>query len=342
MSATGGRMHSGIGSGLLLAWATVASAAIHFDVTPMVAVGDVSTAEFQGANPDEKLVEARFAITTFLRPGDDKQPVEVIYYFESPEQTMQVVDYSPKTSLDTPIAGNVGVETQQEKNTNYGVTGGLQYGNVGKLEGTVNGGVKNTSSFHYDLLPPMQLVSASGTMSLGSGAYFKLRTTARTSLEGAREFVLVLRVPRSWRGDVMRIICQSTCQKSGGFRSLDDAKQCGAGSFLVPMYLDGDELAKWSARQFLQSQRRLLEAANAQGQEIARRRHSSVFHEIGSSLSLVPPRIPAEWLTEIVQRPARGTAGAYERYLPQDVRNAAAKYQEAKRHLDLLARATQP
>jgi hypothetical protein len=113
----------------------------------------------------------------------------------------------------------------------------------------------------YDLLPPLETVAASGTLLRGSGVFFKLKGSPRRPLEGASEFALVLRVPRDWRADYVRVQCQATAIERGLVSSLDQTITAGERKFLVALYLEGDEGARQTADEFARRDAALRTAA---------------------------------------------------------------------------------
>ena len=96
--------------------------AVQFDVRSVVECRDVTTAEFAATNPDERLVEARFQVSTLIQHGNADDLIQYLYRIESRQGTAQVVDYQPKTTLATDIIGNLGIENKREDAKSLGVT----------------------------------------------------------------------------------------------------------------------------------------------------------------------------------------------------------------------------
>ena len=128
---------------------------------------------------------------------------------------MQIVDYEPRTSQATPLAGNVSVEQQQETSKSLGasLSGGFQP----FAQGTAGTDLaeKSTSQIRYELKPPMEVILVAGTVQRGTGVYFKLLPSAESAWEGSREFVIVMRVSRDWRGDIMYVRCEAQQDQHG-------------------------------------------------------------------------------------------------------------------------------
>jgi hypothetical protein len=300
-------------------------AEVVFDASPSVACRPVTSDEFKQTHPEEMVVEARVQISTLIYEGGADELVELFYQFTSPEQSSEIVDYLPKTTLGSQYAGNIAVENSDEHRDELtvGATGqfnSIVQANAGAIHGTIG-----RSAVKYEMLPPQELLTAAGTMYRGTGVYFKLRRSAQVSLEGAREFVLMLRVPAGWRGDYVRLACEAR----------GAAGKPKSAAFLVPLYLAGDLQAQGSAEKLGKAERRLLQVARANQREISRRSQPTLAHE----WALVDPKIPSNWLSLVAHRPLHDDSTLqFERYLPAEVVQASQEYQRAKRELHALCR----
>ncbi|MCO6454853.1 MAG: hypothetical protein J5I93_06100, partial [Pirellulaceae bacterium] len=190
-------------------WARGELPQVRFDVAYTIGCRDVTPEEFAEQNPGERLVEARFQVSTFFEGRDADGLVEFLYVVDSPRKTLSVVDYEPKTTLESQYAGHIGHEKKQEKSLTLGL--GLSGTAQQIVNADASAGAQNKSfnTVRYDLLPPLELLAASGTIQRGSGVYFKLKPSPRTTLEGAKEFVLRLRVPSTWRADYLHLTCRA-------------------------------------------------------------------------------------------------------------------------------------
>jgi hypothetical protein len=113
-------------------------------------------------------------------------------------------------------------------------------------------------SVRYEMLPPKELLAASGTLNRERGVYFKLRPSPQTSLEGAKQFICVLRVPKAWRGDCVRIDCRAAADPRGW--PMPETAECGAATFLVALFAAGDEEARQLMSQVVTADERLAAA----------------------------------------------------------------------------------
>jgi len=309
---------------------------VQFDVVPTSVALDITDETFQQLNPDERLIETRLQISALMQRGRQEDVTEFFYRFEVPAGTGRIVDYLPKTTMASDVVGHIHVENGQEKHQELG--GSLGAGPPQAVQGSLSSstGTRAKSSVKYEMLPPKEMVAAAGTTSRGSGAYVKLRPSKQTSLEGSKDFVLMLRVPRNWRAATLRVICQSTGCTKGGFANLETKiRICGTGSFLVPLYLAGDKQAKQAANRMADAERELFDQANNRYREIRRRSMPTVAHE----LNLVDPKIPDDWLARVVDHADQlaGEANYFEPYLPSEIGTAAKAYRTARTQLARLS-----
>ncbi|MCA9268794.1 MAG: hypothetical protein KDA41_10005, partial [Planctomycetales bacterium] len=195
---------------------------VAFDVAPTVACRDVTPPEFAELHPDERLIEAPLAISSLLENGQESDLVEFLYVVDSPSQSMRVEDYLPKTTLATDVVGSIGVERHKDDSRTLGLNVAGDVSNHLKATATGNATHSRAEKTVYERMPPLELLSASGTMQRGAAAYFKLKPSPRTSLEGAKEFLLVLRVPATWRGDFIRVQCDALGRRRALVHQFDE------------------------------------------------------------------------------------------------------------------------
>lgn len=311
--------------------AVAGSPSVEFDTDPTVAVCDVTTPEFAAYNPGEKLVEVHIQVSSLIRHGNDEDLIQFLYYFESPELTARVVDYQPQTTLATDVVGSLGIEESDEHSRQLGLNAATNQ--PGIASGNVSGsaGSRNSQRVQYALLPPLELLAASGTINRGSGVYFKLKPSRRTSLEGASDFVLVLRVPREWQADVLRVRCEAVGHERGAPWEGARERMFGANEFTVALFTEGDEVGRAAAEHFVWSERVLRDTARAHDGEIVDRAYSWFGHRWATELELSEPRIPRYWLEELLHLPADANHDRYAHRLPEAVNAAVAQYADAKR-----------
>jgi hypothetical protein len=316
--------------------ASAAALDVSFDVTPSVACRDVTTAEFAEANPDERLVEARFEVSSLIRRGKEDALLEYFYRVESPWRTLRITDYTPKTTLASDMAGNVAVEDKREATRGLGVTVAapldwpVKFGSSGELA------AKNLHATRYELVPPMTAVAASGTLDRGHSVYFKLRPSRSTSLEGAKSFTLVARVAAGWRADYVHLTCTATGVTKGLISPLDEQTVCGRRRFVVALYAEGDASAKSAAERLVRAESELLKTISANRQAMERRFYPTFAHRFSALFDNAPAALPDDVAEAIVYGDKASNKDLLALRLPVEVRQAAVRYTVARRALSDL------
>jgi len=314
--------------------------AVDFDVSPLVACRDVTTDEFLQLHPDDRLVEARVSVSALVRSGQLGGETEFLYRLASANGLTQIVDYRPRTKTATSVVGNIAMEKKNEENASLNVTvSGIP---DSFIAGTASGGggVKSGSSERFEILPPRDLVVASGTILRGSGVFFKLRPTTQTSLEGNRKLTVILQVSRSWRGGYAVIRCDARCRQDGSVPLTTDIDRCGSGRFTVALFLAGDLEAKATSLRFIAAERTLKATTVANHDAIEHRALPTLFHRVGAELAISRRKIPHNWLDDLMRDPNAEMSERLSRQLPPPVRSAAEEFVNARqlmRSLDAVS-----
>ncbi|MDX1948130.1 MAG: hypothetical protein SFU86_22260 [Pirellulaceae bacterium] len=248
-------------SGSSAAWADVPR--VHFDMPYAIACRDVTPPDLAAADPSQRLVEARFEISSLLLSGREQDLTQYFIRIDSPRRTLSVIDYLPQTLHESPLASPIVMQRSREFGGKIGINLSGKYEVLPNLGPGAEIGEKHGSSVKYELLPPLETVAASGTLLRGAGVFFKLKSSPRHLLEGSGEFALVLRVRREWRADYVRVRCEAEGIQRGLFSSLDETIRCGEREFLVALYQEGDDAARQSAEDFARKEASLRTAARA-------------------------------------------------------------------------------
>ena len=218
---------------------------------------------------------------------------------ENPDRSIQVVDYQPRTTLATDIVGNIGIETKQDQSTAFDLAlSGQQAGILGTT--SVDLGNKQGKSVKWQHLPPLELLSASGTIARGSGAYFKLKSSSQTSLEGNRNFTLLLRVPHDWQSGVLHIDCRGQARQRNSLTQREETVTCGHHRFVVALHATGNSLAQRHAERFIQADMTLRQLAVVHEQQILERAYPHAGYRIAAFFQTIEPQIPNHWLEMVL------------------------------------------
>lgn len=312
-----------------------ASPKIQFDTSSVVACLDVTTPEFQARYPDERLIEARFMISSLVASGDHDDVIQYLYQIHGPTRSFEIVDFTPNTEMTSSFAGNISVEEGKERNANLGINASGTYDFLVSTSAQAGMGTKRTDKLKYEKVPDQDVLVSSGTINHNTGVFFKLNASPRIAMEGRKEFVVLLRVPQSWRADFVHVHCSAVGLRRGVVPPLNEQQTSGRSHFTVALYQAGDLDAKRGASEFVYSRSDLIRVAYAKDQEIRKRSFPTAIDKLGSLLSLSKPRIPEDWLTHLM---ANGSFSAYRDHLPEDVERAATEYLTARKELMAMSR----
>ncbi|MHB8973661.1 MAG: hypothetical protein ACYC3X_25970 [Pirellulaceae bacterium] len=303
------------------------SADVRFDTMNPVSCRDVTTPADTADDPQQRLVAARFQVTAL--PADDERNanMQYVYHFLSPTGNVQIVDYEPRTTQVTSLAGNVVVEQTKEANQSLDVS--LSGGFQPFAQGTAGADADQKTSSHirYEVKPPLEVVLVAGTVQRGTGVYFKLLPATELAWEGSREFVITMRVPRHWRADLMYLRCEAQQHEH------DRMVPRGSSRFVMGLYSAGDDEARAAVEALNLAEVTLRRTAAQRQQDIARRALPSVVHKLGALLDVYDPRIPEAWLDRLIYGPANIEQYDFVDYLPADVQRMAGRYTQAKLRL---------
>ncbi|MCA9150776.1 MAG: hypothetical protein KDA92_15805 [Planctomycetales bacterium] len=286
---------------------------------------------------NERLVEVVIGVSTMLRYGHEQQVRQLLFVIESPARTMSVVDFSPRTELTTSYAGNIDRTEQQDRSTSAGLNATLTPPvDFGTAQANASSGLKKSESVHFQSLPPMELLAASGTASRGSAVYFKFRSSPQSTLEGHRQLRVIFRVPSSWRGDYVYVRCAAFDQDGGKDRI---SPICGSSDFMVPLFLAGDDAARAAAIELGEAEYRLRQTARSTSIRIEDNDDPSWTDKVNRFLHVTKkpaPGVPRQWLSTVLTSQPEQRDFAFQERLPASVQQAVLKFAESRWQLAQL------
>lgn len=317
--------------------AGIAGELVSFDV-PEIAIA-------QRINPDVvphpttggKLMRIRLPISTFVSGPSASSPVEVeqfVVRLTSPQLTMRVVDFWPKTETYSQVEGAVTVKTSTEGAQQLGAKGTASYPPVGQasLDASVKRATKREET--YQQKPPMEILSSSGTLHRGYGAFFKFLAGPQAVLEGAREVVVLVEVGPQWRADMVHVSLEAIGRTSNR-KGLDNV---GSAQMWAAVYQEGDTAAATQASRFVTQERSLRALAAARCDDVSKKSLPSVWHKLGAALDVVEPKIPDNYLSQVIF----SSRNVYHNHpstnrLPVELRVAILDYWDERERLASLA-----
>ena len=164
---------------------------VQFDIAPTLACRQVVGEGEAVSEPGEALWEARFRVSSLFRHGAEDKMLQFLLRIESPDRALRVVDYEPKTTLASTLAGNVGVQRHKERSKSLGLVASGAFEPAVKLSGNGSTGSRDVTDVRYELLAPRQLVASSAAAARTSRptSIWPSRTTASwTSSVASRPF----------------------------------------------------------------------------------------------------------------------------------------------------------
>ena len=238
-------------------------AAVRFDVPQVVeavkvAEADSVTLSDRATAPHqaEMLVALELPVSVIV-DSLSARPIDQLLVEITPRGGSAIVaDFAPRTELASGYSGGIEVQNTDEVNRSLGLALDAWYGPIsnGKFSGGL--GEKNIATTKFSRVAPLHLIAASGTTQRGRGVYFKFRSTDQQIIEGDRLLSVTLRVPATWRGELLDIQIRADSQRSGGFSSsvasitgmTAPAETVGSGRFLIASYCSDDPQGRQLAR----------------------------------------------------------------------------------------------
>jgi hypothetical protein len=315
-----------------LACPPLVAADVTFDVNPQVPARNWTLESGTSAFPDSRFVAIRLNTTAFVQAGSSQTIDELLVRVDTRHAMVQVADYWPRTEMYSPVVDNILVQNEDYQDRQASIQGAGGYPGIGWANGQASVHHEKLVQQRFAEKPVKQQVTAAGTLNRKSAVYFKLNQSPEESLEGAKNFDIVLEVPMNWRGDLLTVSMQAF-----GRRHAKDTKTSLASSrFMVATYQEGDAQAAQLAYDYVVQEQRLREKANEKASEIHRRSYPTPVHKLGAALDVYEPQIPNAWLDQIVF----GWTNLYPtgpiNKLPVDVRVVILDYLDAKRFIEQL------
>ncbi len=312
------------------------SSEVQFDVESLVGCNEVTTDGFVRLNPGERLVQAHFPVSVLSRLHAERTLAQIWIRIESPDASLNVFDFAPRTATSTSVVGTLQVQGSSERSREWSIQLQGQSPGIASGEAQALDREHETAQYQYERLPPLDLCAASGTIRRGQGVFFKIQAGPRNVLEGTQDLTVVFRVPQAWRGDRVFVHCEAYGTDPGFGGLGKDSTRWAARSFVVALYQLGDFESRQRARDYL----RMEEELRRQALRWAKRPRGSTSALAGIGSLLFSARGESvTWAEKIIY--GRGSrndvAAALPSELPAEIRMLATKYLAARASLESLA-----
>jgi len=280
---------------MAVSMATAEDAVVGFDAPAMAVAVPVNPELVSAPLTGGKLVRVKIPVSTYLSPAFQGAVNEYVVELNCPQQTMRVVDFWPKQELYSEVQGTVSVDNKYHKDSHFAfnVSGGYEPFVRGNANGEFNEKIDSHQQFQRK--PPMQLLTSAGTVLRGYGVFFKFRPGPVPQLEGEREVAILFEVPMNWRADLMQVTMHAAGQ-NGSSRS----QVLGQSRLWMTVHQEGDQAAAAQAQRYVTQERALRALAAASQKQIEEKSLPTIWHKVGAALDVVEPKIPSDYLTQIL------------------------------------------
>lgn len=316
-------------------------AVVGFDAPAISVAEPVNPAVVNTPLTGGKLIRVRIPVSTFLSPEFVGTVNEYVIEIECPQQTMRVVDFWPKTELYSNVQGTVSVDSNYHKDSHlaFKLSGGYEPFVRGNASGEFN--EKIDSHQQYQRKPPMQVLTSAGTVRRGFGVFYKFRPGPVPQLEGEREVAILFEVSANWRADLMQVSMHAVGQ-NGSSR----LQTLGHSRLWMTVHQEGDQAAAAQAQRYVIQERSLRALATASQKQIEEKSLPTIWHKVGAALDVVDPKIPTDFMTQILFGVSQPKSLQHPRFdqatnrLPVDLRVAILDYWEQREAILQLANGT--
>lgn len=189
---------------------------IELDVPGRLLAREIATPESVDQIRQGKLVRVTVPLSLRLVKGDVGRVKEVVIEIDGTAGGLAVVDFAPRTTLLSEEAAPIEVTTTKERSRSIEASLGGQLPMaagtaVAQVAPSISAGDKrrDAETITTRRLPPKRPLAVSGTLSQGHGAFFQLRPSSQSTLEGQHLVSATFHVPADWSGDGIEVRCRA-------------------------------------------------------------------------------------------------------------------------------------
>ncbi len=306
--------------------------AAQFDVPIIVEACEVDDPFFVPTQNKERLVEIVIPISCWVSENSRDEIQAFRFEVQWSQSPFPLVDYWPKTTMQSDVEGLIAIELQTENTLTGKVDAGAS---IASLTASVlgQGSRRDLTQKNYSEVPKHELLVASGTVHRGTGAYYRFHDSRMFSLEGGRDLGLLYRVSPSWRGGVLRVVCEA--ERTRKILGTWNDSSLESRAFMVPIYLQGDPSSQETAIQYSRSEQRLRQSWEL---FLASRTQPTMKDPFQIAQRSNPNRLNDDWVHSFIQTSAQKPTKTQISQLPVTVREAIDDFEGSRARLISISR----
>lgn len=319
---------------VLLTSFAIANDEVQFDVPVVVEASKVPSPLDES---NEQVIKIVVPVSTIVN-ADDIKLNGFNFNVHWNRNIYPLVDYAPRTTTQSNVDGTITVVQNQEQATNFGLNSSVTAETLGTVGGNLGSNWKNEQTLRFQRKPKQVLLVASGTIQRGTGAFFRFFPNDQLTLEGGRDLSVTFRVPATWRGGVLRVVCSASGTRSV-FVGVGEPVNVTQ-TFVVPTCLKGDEEAREIAIQYVQNEIELRRDWTGYRERLEATKPKDLLSRIETAFSRKPKNefLAANWATDLIESGTDRVLVRNQRGLPVGVRQSAIEFVNSRSRLYSLSR----
>ncbi len=245
-------------------------------------------------------------------------------------------DFWPKTEMYSQVQGTITVANELQKNQNFSFAVAVATSPLYAAMPTATIAANNrfTKTISVDLPCSCSLAAVRSIADMASSSSFA--QVPLLSWKAIAKSLCWWNCASNWRADLLHVHMQAVTQRSNGFGSVESLA-LGTTEMWTATHLLGDHEAAAVARRYMDTEQNVRQMASHSSQAIHDRSLPTVFHKVGAALDVVQPKIPANYLQDILFNLNVQYFNDATSKLPVDLRVAALDYWDERSKLMKLA-----
>jgi hypothetical protein len=232
---------------------------VQFDCGAVVPCQEISSETSLAPHPRQKIIEAVVQVSVRIIAGQAEDVSELLFEIHSPGRRARVVDFEPKTVLESELTEPIKITRTAERQRSFGVgLGGGVAVPVGpthvEAAPTANVGTSRREVVTKSIkrVAPKRAIVIAGTTHRQHGVFYKLRPSTQRTLEGVHELTCRFAVPDDWRGDWLLLSCRAEGIQTRYF--VKSNVTCGDARYVLALHVAGDDDAREAAEHLADAQ----------------------------------------------------------------------------------------